>query len=350
MTRRNPYISYFFALSITSVVGCAHNAPAEQANVAESAGMKTRLEEAERTNGRLNVRVEELEDQLFLLQDRVDSNRIALQRRGVWGQNRQARNDAPAAAPTSYRQKYGARTPKNFVKLESQTANDDHMYEYYDEEESAPVVKTKKRSRKRYENGKQTQDVVITEKEYNAFIQENGYDSTTPQKRNPSSGKKVRTPQPNVTDEKLLTTNQLKNGVTASPSRTASKKPGKKNGLSLYKESLAFYRSGDYSSALAGFEAFLRAGPKADYIDNALYWIGECHFGLGSHAKAAEFFKRVMTEQPDGNKIPDSMLKMALAFVKMGKTEQAKKLLSNVSQQYPRTNAGKLGAQKLSEL
>ncbi len=312
--------------------------------------MSTRLEEAERSNGRLNVRVEELEDQLFLLQDRVDSNRIALQRRGVWGQQRQARNDAPAAAPESYRQKYGAKTPKNFVKLESGKADDDDMYEYYDDEDSAPKVKSKKRSRKRYENGKQTQDIVITEKEYNAFIQENGYDSTTPEKRNPSAkkSKKVRTPQPNVTDEKLLTSKQIRsNGVTATP---VSKKPGKKNGLALYKESLAFYRAGDYSSALSGFEAFLNGGPKEDYIDNALYWIGECHFGLGAHAKAAQYFKRVMTEQPDGNKIPDSMLKMALAYVKMGKTAEAKKLLSNVSQQYPRTNAGKLGAQKLSEL
>lgn len=346
MTRRKQYLNYFFALSMTSVVGCAH-APASSVKVAESSGT-TRLEEAERNNGRLTVRVEELEDQLFLLQDRVDSNRIALQRRGVWGQGRQARNDAPAAAPESYRQKYGAKTPKNFVKLESGKSNDDEMYEYYDDETSfdaAPKVTPKKRSRKRYENGKQTQDIVITEKEYNKFIQENGYDSTTPEKRNPSAKKstRTRTPQPNVTEEKLLTSKQLR-------SKPVSKKPGKKNGLALYKEALAFYRAGDYSSALSGFESFLNGGPKEDYIDNALYWIGECHFGLGSHAKAAEYFKRVMTEQPDGNKIPDSILKMALAFVKMGKTAQAKKLLSNVSQQYPRTNAGKLGAQKLSEL
>lgn len=330
MNLKNGYISFFFAASTSALLGCAHT-PVED-NIKSENLLQSRLEATERNNGRLRVRVEDLEDQIFLLQDRVDSNRIALQRRGVWGQKtQQARNDAPAPAPESYRQKYGKRTQNRFVHISAEAKKNDALYEYYEEGK-----------------GSGSEDVVITENEYNDFIKKNGYETTIPQKRKNSKGAtlgKRRTPQPNVTNEKLLTTRQLNATKGTPPKKVLSKR-----GLALYKQSLAFYRSGNYDEALKGFEAFLAAGPKDDYIDNALYWIGECHFGLGAHAKAASFFQRVLREQPDGNKIPDSMLKMALAYDKLGKTKEAKRVLKSVSEQYPKTNAGKLGAQKLSEL
>ena len=53
------------------------------------------------------------------------------------------------------------------------------------------------------------------------------------------------------------------------------------------------------------------------------------------------------TEQPDGNKVPDAMLKMSLAFEKTDKTSEAKNMLLDLTKQYPSTNAGRLGAQRL---
>ncbi|MFB6371993.1 MAG: tetratricopeptide repeat protein, partial [Bradymonadaceae bacterium] len=99
-----------------------------------------------------------------------------------------------------------------------------------------------------------------------------------------------------------------------------------------------------------GFESFLDGSPRKDYRDNGLYWIGECHFGMGDYKTAIEYFQRLLDEQPEGNKVPDAMLKMALAYRELGMSDQARGLLEKLTRRYPSTNAGRLGKKKLSDL
>jgi TolA-binding protein len=61
------------------------------------------------------------------------------------------------------------------------------------------------------------------------------------------------------------------------------------------------------------------------------------------------FFQRVMSEQPDGNKVPDAMLKMSLAYDRVGRGAEATRLLDDLNRQYPATNAGRLASQRLAE-
>ena len=84
-------------------------------------------------------------------------------------------------------------------------------------------------------------------------------------------------------------------------------------------------------------------------MDNALYWIGECHYGLGDFTRAVSFFERVMEEQPDGNKVPDAMLKMSLALDQLGNRDRAEQVLETLTQRYPMTNAAQLGAKRLAD-
>jgi TolA-binding protein len=90
--------------------------------------------------------------------------------------------------------------------------------------------------------------------------------------------------------------------------------------------------------------------PRRDYQDNGLYWIGECYFGLGRHERSIDYFERVINEQPDGNKVPDAMLKMALAYKELGNRAKTRSLLEKLTNRYPTTNAGRLGKKKLSDL
>lgn len=336
------------ASALAGLTGCAHGAQqalAQQKQQTET--LQARLEESERVNGRLTVRIEELEDAVFLLQDRVDANRIALQRRGIMGPQATGNTYAQRApqgmhygnAPPVYPQ------PRPVAPEQTVTRIPLGGYDqpYVDQVPTSRVPVATPSTTTTATGGDDTEVVVIGEDEFRQFERRHGGSTSGVQKAKASSGSGKKA-QPPVTDERLATTEELEGKA-----KPAQKPVSRKEALTTYKDALAAYRGGEYASALGGFESFLASGPQADYVDNALYWIGECHFGLGKFDDAVSYFQRVMTEQPDGNKVPDAMLKMSLAFDRTGRAEQASKLLEDLTRQYPATNAGRLASQKLAE-
>lgn len=343
--------------TIAGSVGCAHQQDqALAAQKTQLATVQARLDEAERTNGRLTVRIEELEDDVFLLQDRVDANRIALQRRGVMGSRAQAQaQQAPGPSPetywggnAAYRDTPAPGAPVTRIPLERSNDNEwtGNTYEARqpsDYREQVPTSSVPTR-RSQSEDG----EIVIGEHEFAEFERRTGSQPRKSTSSSSSSG--TRSAQPDVTDQKLATTDEINGGEAAEEKTAPAPRPEKsKDALRTYKDALAAYRGGQYQEALGGFESFLGSSPRPDYMDNALYWIGECHFGLGSYDDAVSYFQRVMSEQPDGNKVPDAMLKMSIAYDRIGRGAEATRLLEDLTQQYPATNAGKLATQKLEE-
>ncbi len=342
------------SVSLTAFSGCAHQA--HQEKVATQAQqvevLQARLEEAERTNGRLTVRIEELEDAVFLLQDRVDANRIALQRNGIMGRQATGNTYAARPAPTPQTNWNGGnvyapkreQTPVTRIPLGGEAAGsyDDDPIPAPEPREQVPTsqVTTAAPSPQPTADG----ELVIGEAEFREFEKSVG-GAPRPRSGSTSGTSSTKAAQPDVTDEKLPTTAQL-GGDDEKPTEAPKRA---KSALGTYKDALADYRAGNYQNALGGFEAFLASKPSADYVDNALYWIGECHFGLGKFDAAVSYFQRVMAEQPDGNKVPDAMLKMSIAYDRTGKGADATRLLEDLTRQYPSTNAGKLASQKLAE-
>ena len=97
-------------------------------------------------------------------------------------------------------------------------------------------------------------------------------------------------------------------------------------------------------------ERFLASNPEADYMDNALFWIGECHYGLGDYSESIRFFQRVVSEYPDGNKVPDSLLKVALTYERLNDIANAREVLVVLVETYPTTEAARRATERLREL
>lgn len=351
-------------LSASVLAGCAHQSGEQAAPLAtqETAEqLRARLDEVERTNGRLNVRIEELEDQVFLLQDMTESNRIALQRRGYMGQRPYAQAQPPQPAPESYygsQNPYGAQPQQGYepqptyrrpvVRIPlSKSQGQPQGYvrpQPAPQQQAAPQPQAEAPAEPAEEA-----EIVITEEEFRAFAGE-----PQPSRTSGGSSSSAKRAQPPVTDEKLATSQGGADDAPADSEPASRKAKPRSSGnikpLELYKTALAQYRGGEYGEALAGFEAFLAAEPRVDYVDNALYWIGECHYGLGDYDQAVGYFQRVMRDQPDGNKVPDAMLKMSLAYERMGRPDEARTLLEKLTSRFPTTNAGRLGGQRLSEM
>ena len=86
-----------------------------------------------------------------------------------------------------------------------------------------------------------------------------------------------------------------------------------------YEEAFRLYRTDEYEAAIDRFKAFLQTYPSSDYADNALFWLGECHFKIGEHEQAVLAFDDVAKRYPEGNKVPDALYRQGIALLEIGK-------------------------------
>ena len=143
----------------------------------------------------------------------------------------------------------------------------------------------------------------------------------------------------NVTDEKL-----------PSAEKTKAQSESTLEPMTFYREGIDLYRQGQFSESRTRFEKFLATKPEESYIDNALYWIGECFYGEGLYHEAAGYFHRIVQEYPTANKVPDALLKVSLTYQKLGKTDSAREMLRYLMEAFPGTEAARLGKEKYEAL
>jgi tol-pal system protein YbgF len=121
-------------------------------------------------------------------------------------------------------------------------------------------------------------------------------------------------------------------------------------GLDLYRRSLDALRAGRHVEAAAGFRDFLKQHPNHDFADNAQYWLGECYYDQKDYPMAMREFRRVVEKYPQGNKVPDALLKVAFAHLALGSTEAGRQTLEQVVRSYPRHEAAGLANARLAEM
>lgn len=400
-TKRGSYWAVLlFGPALLWTSGCA-TAPEPEVSTEDIEAVQQRVEDVERTNGRLMVRLEEMERQTSLTQDRVESNRIALQRRGYLGSDNERfaqgpreetsdeRDQRPGPAPESHyrqerdsnyradpriRQRMDDRGMSRIPLSDQQSGRvEEEQPEQWDAGED--FARQQDDGRSGVEEGEQ-EELVITnaelERRFGPSRGSSGSEQAQDQEakeEGSSSGSSGDNAQEPVTSERLPTTAEL----AGSPEPTAESEtpPETDDGdldgdldddegadlagatdeelLDLYQDSLAQYRAGEYSDALEGFTNFLNAWSRDDYVDNALYWIGECHYGLGDYDSSVDYFQKILDELPSANKAPDAMLKMSLAHDRRGEPQQAVELLETLTEQYPNSNPGRLGEEQLQE-
>ncbi len=115
----------------------------------------------------------------------------------------------------------------------------------------------------------------------------------------------------------------------------------------LYNSARSLLLEENFHDAAGLFKNFLKQYPDSDLADNALYWLGECHYSLGDFQKAIHTFKKVVTLYPNGGKVPDALLKTAYAYLSLDDADRAHHYLKLVVKGYPFTPAGEKAEQKL---
>ncbi len=117
----------------------------------------------------------------------------------------------------------------------------------------------------------------------------------------------------------------------------------------LYQKARSLLLEGDSTHAAQVFKTFVAQYPDHSLADNAMYWLGECHYSSGQYAKAVTVFKNLVNAYPKAEKVPDALLKTGYSYLSMDDTNRAHHYLKSVLTQYPFSPAAEKAQEKLKE-
>jgi tol-pal system protein YbgF len=117
-----------------------------------------------------------------------------------------------------------------------------------------------------------------------------------------------------------------------------------------YRKAYETLRAGKHEDALIAFREFLRAYPASDLADNSQYWLGECYYDRKDYGQAVREFRRVIERYPNGNKVPDALLKVGFSYLSLGSVEAGRQTLTQLQRSYPRHEAAVLAGARLADL
>jgi tol-pal system protein YbgF len=117
----------------------------------------------------------------------------------------------------------------------------------------------------------------------------------------------------------------------------------------LYQKARNLLLEGDSAHAAQIFKTFVAQHPDHSLADNAMYWLGECHYSSGQYTKAVTVFKKLVKAYPKAEKVPDALLKTGYSYLSMDDTNRAHHYLKLVLTQYPFSPAAEKAQEKLKE-
>lgn len=115
----------------------------------------------------------------------------------------------------------------------------------------------------------------------------------------------------------------------------------------LYDRSLDFLQQQRLAEAEDGFVRFLAAHADSDLADNAQFWLAECALRRGDTASALTAFRAVVELYPEGNKVPDALLKVGFCLGVLGDPESATTVYRELLLQFPESAAAETARQRL---
>lgn len=92
-----------------------------------------------------------------------------------------------------------------------------------------------------------------------------------------------------------------------------------------------------FSEAAASFDAFVKKYPADPLTANAFYWLGESQYARSDFTRSTESFRKGFEVNPDGQKAPDNLYKLALSLSQIKRKTEACVVLAQVINKYGET-------------
>lgn len=122
------------------------------------------------------------------------------------------------------------------------------------------------------------------------------------------------------------------------------------NPKELYQAAQQRYAADDFSSAIKMFDDYLAKYPGDEAAANAQFWKAKSQLRLGNYDEAISDFLKLQKSYPNSTKVPFSLHNAAVAYNKLGRNEEAAKLLQQVIDKYPISPAADQARQDLKKI
>jgi tol-pal system protein YbgF len=129
--------------------------------------------------------------------------------------------------------------------------------------------------------------------------------------------------------------------------QTAEVMPAEKT---AYDNATALFQSGDYKSAAAALQDFVRRYPDSAYASNAQYWLGNAYYALGDYKNAIVAQEALTKNYATSAKVPDAMLNIASSYALLKDNKKAKAALQQLVSKYPSSTAAQTARDRLASL
>lgn len=122
------------------------------------------------------------------------------------------------------------------------------------------------------------------------------------------------------------------------------------NPKELYQQAQQRYASDDFQSAIKLFDDFLAKYPGDESAANAQFWKAKSQLRMGQMEDSIGEFLKVQKNYPNSTKVPFSLHNAAVANNKLGRNDEAARLLKQVIEKYPISPAADQARQDLKKI
>ena len=105
-----------------------------------------------------------------------------------------------------------------------------------------------------------------------------------------------------------------------------------------------------YDLAVTGFKLYIEKYPEGENIQQAYIYLGDAYAAQGQARPAAIAYATVLQKFPESKLIPTARLKYARSIIPLGKTEEAKRYLNSIIQEFGRSPEARLAKEELANL
>jgi len=119
---------------------------------------------------------------------------------------------------------------------------------------------------------------------------------------------------------------------------------------SEYQKAFDLIKSGEYFAAEETLSIFIGLYSDTEFIDDAIYWLGESFYSQKKYNKALKEFEKITKHHPNSEKLLEAILKTGFTQFELGDIEKSIKTLNQLIKSYPDSSASRLAKDKLNSI
>ena len=131
---------------------------------------------------------------------------------------------------------------------------------------------------------------------------------------------------------------------------TLDDKENEKNAFQIYSDGKNQFIIGGYDESIALFKRYLDSFPNYKNVADAKLWLGRAYFANELYSESKSIYLEFQFENLQHAKYPDSMFELSRTFFELGEFDSAKKLLTQMIENFPTHDLYKKAKQMLTEL